>query len=603
MQNEHAWWLALCAALFAAALSGCSDCGGSGGAGASNKDDASLADGSDVRCIAAKFYCDGQSAMPCDPDADSAGVDCTEQGKTCNPQLGCVACEPGETSCEDGKATWCRDDGTLAVFECDPVQGLTCRPDGCLGECALNAVHDSYIGCEYYPTITLNPVWSGFAFAIAVSNASREPATVTITRGADEVAKKEVGAGKLEIFELPWVPALKGGDLECTTPPDPGVTRLAAGGSYRVRSDRPVTVYQFSPLEYELDPAPSECPVLSQCGGSESRCLSYSNDASLLLPTTALTGNYTVLSWPSQADGAGFIAITATEDGTSVTLHGAGKFRAGAGVDALGKGKVELDRGDVLELVAAGDSDVSGTRVRASKPVQVISGHSCANVPSSDTGTCDHIEEAMLPEDTLGREYVVTLPVYADLATSAPHVLRITAIEKGTKVRFDPEVVAPITLDAGEVWEMELDGAALDHVHVKTGKPALIATYMEGYQALPGSSILGDPSLALAVPIEQYRSDYLFTAPVTYAVNIADVVAKEGAHVSIDGVAIAPADFAPIGASGYGVAHVSLDHETSVHTLKADQEVGLTVYGYGFYTSYMYPGGADLERITVVPVL
>jgi hypothetical protein len=32
-------------------------------------------------------------------------------------------------------------------------------------------------------------------------------------------------------------------------------------------------------------------------------------------------------------------------------------------------------------------------------------------------------------------------------------------------------------------------------------------------------------------------------------------------------------------------------------------EVGLTVYGYGAYTSYMYPGGVDLERITIPPVL
>ena len=29
---------------------------------------------------------------------------------------------------------------------------------------------------------------------------------------------------------------------------------------------------------------------------------------------------------------------------------------------------------------------------------------------------------------------------------------------------------------------------------------------------------------------------------------------------------------------------------------------GITVYGYGQYTSYMYPGGADLQRITV-PIL
>ena len=35
---------------------------------------------------------------------------------------------------------------------------------------------------------------------------------------------------------------------------------------------------------------------------------------------------------------------------------------------------------------------------------------------------------------------------------------------------------------------------------------------------------------------------------------------------------------------------------------KADKPVGIVVYGYGQDTSYMYPGGLDLKRITEPPV-
>ena len=32
--------------------------------------------------------------------------------------------------------------------------------------------------------------------------------------------------------------------------------------------------------------------------------------------------------------------------------------------------------------------------------------------------------------------------------------------------------------------------------------------------------------------------------------------------------------------------------------LREDGQKGIVVYGYGAYTSYMYPGGLDLQRIS-----
>ena len=74
-------------------------------------------------------------------------------------------------------------------------------------------------------------------------------------------------------------------------------------------------------------------------------------------------------------------------------------------------------------------------------------------------------------------------------------------------------------------------------------------------------------------------------------------------NVRIDGMLLSASEFTPVGKSDYRVAQVLLDNAKSVHTLSASDEVGLTVYGYGWYTSYMYPGGADLERIFLPPIL
>ncbi|MFT3928053.1 MAG: IgGFc-binding protein [Myxococcales bacterium] len=542
--------------------------------------------------------------MSCGPDAGAA-QDCSALGKVCNEYSGCADCIPEQASCENGQATWCSPKGELLAFECDPVQGLTCDPDGCKGACTLGEVHDSYIGCDYYPTVTLNPVWSGFTFAIAVSNASGADTKVTITRGDAVVKEEMVGAGELKSIPLDWIPELKGGDSQCATPPPAGGTRLVANGAYRVRADRPVTVYQFSPLDYELSPRPAACPVIAECStkSNETRCLSYTNDASLLLPASALTGSYTALSWPTQDNGSGFIAVTATEDGTELTLTGQGATVAGAGIGSTAQGTVSMKRGDVLEVVAAANGDLSGTRLRANKPIQVLGGHSCANVPTKGIDTCDHIEEVLFPEDTLGKDYLVTLGIFANQQTLWPSVVRVAAIQDGTNVSFDPPLFPAKTLNAGEIVQVEQSGANAQPVHVMGDKPILVTTYMVGQEALPEAHFVGDPSMSIAVPTEQFRQSYIFTAPTSYAINFASVIAKPGANAKIDGVVVEDSAYTPIGSSGYGVAHVELSSDTSVHTLEASQEVGLSVYGYGSFTSYMYPGGADLDRITVPPIL
>ena len=115
-----------------------------------------------------------------------------------------------------------------------------------------------------------------------------------------------------------------------------------------------------------------------------------------------------------------------------------------------------------------------------------------------------------------------------------------------------------------------------------------------------GARSLGDPSLSNLVAVEQFRSKYTFLAPDDYPVSFADVVAPLGTKLVVDGAPVA-ATLETI-ASGYGVARVPLGAgKNGAHTLEADASVGLQVVGYGAFTSYQYPGGLDLKRISIVP--
>lgn len=552
----------------------------------------------DCTTLGRSFDCQGDVAVPC--AAPDAKLDCAAVGKTCNPDLGCVSCKPGTGTCENGHATACRVDGQGSFdFECDATQGMSCTPGGCVGACSPQELGASYVGCDYYPTVTANTGlwWSGFDFAVAVANTTTEPTQVVVTRGSETVESRTVAPKGLEIIKLAWVEELRGPEPDIAglpkAVPPPSIVH---GGAYRLRSDHPVTVYQFNPLDYEIAPAPAGCPT----SGSKEGCFSYSNDASLLLPTHVLTRDYMAVTWNSLGCRSGFVTVTATRDDTTVQLSPVGEWEPGAGIDENGHGIAKLNAGDVIQISAADaggpfcmnyqGTDISGTRVSASKPVQVIAGHACANLPTPKTDACDHLEEAMFPLETLGKDYLVAVPADPS-GDKSPHTIRILATEPGTELTLDPPLAPAGELAPGKPLEIPY---VLDDVRVTATKPVLVAAFMQGSKSVPSGA--GDPSESLAVATEQFRADYVFLAPKNYDVSFVNVVAKLGANISVDGALIPAQAFSPIGNSGYGVARWKLE-PTEIHEAKASEKFGITVYGYGTYTSFMYPGGLDLAPL------
>ena len=58
--------------------------------------------------------------------------------------------------------------------------------------------------------------------------------------------------------------------------------------------------------------------------------------------------------------------------------------------------------------------------------------------------------------------------------------------------------------------------------------------------------------------------------------------------------------FVAIGNSGYGLLrHQLANNGTGNYQIGSDEPFGITVYGYGDWTSYWYPGGLDLSTIVV----
>jgi hypothetical protein len=529
--------------------------------------------------------------------------------------------------------------------------------------CEEAVLSKSYVGCDYYPTVVANAVWSIFDFAVVVANAGTTAATVTVTGPMGTNVMQTIEPNSLEKIYLPWVPTLKGADADnCGVPaPLPGSV-VAKAAAYHLVSSVPVTVYQFNALEYGPKGGPpgkswASCPGSQSCAmGGFAGCWSYSNDSSLLLPSTAMTGTYRVTEYTGESQiNQGvtsplmntYIAITATQPGTHVSVHlsPTGSILAGGGVSATpaspdgGTISLTLNQGDVAELASAPGNtvDLSGSLVTADQPVQVIAGSPCAFVPEN-VAACDHLEQSVFPAETLGTQYFVTVPS-GPSGQPLGHVVRFYGNVDGTMLTYpsgppmgcsktwdlvsDPNELntlmqelsdcvagatppvalqCPTSLLAGQV--AECNGIVTSDFEVTGGSNELaIGSFMLG-GSLVDIDGEGDPSESLMASVEQYRTKYVFLAPDDYDVSFADIVAPTGTDVFLDGQRLNPSRLMPIG-GGYGTLRVPLNGVNpagnGAHVIVASAPVGLQVLGYGLYTSYQYPGGLNLKPIAPPP--
>jgi hypothetical protein len=557
-------------------------------------------------CTPGRTYCDGYTFYRCGEDGVSREDEVSCEGG-CNADLGCVECEPGARRCEDGLSRVCTSDRRWAVVRDCSEWGSTCGASGvCADACGSAEASRLNVGCVFYPVPLANFFEeldvSLFDFRVAVANSSDAPANVTVTRGTQRLARVTIAPGRMELITLPWISGqsdgLARGEL---------VSVRGDDGAYRLTSDRPVTAFQFNPFEYQA------------AGGERS----YSNDASILFPAHALTGEYVVSSYrPIGGELYGYVAIVGVDpEDTEVTVTSPvaiaaardGSFPETPAGEPL---TLTLRSGEIVYLVPTQPPpcepsepdgprcpgtghDLTGARIHAERPVVAFGGHLCANVPDS-AGTCDHLETQLAPVETLGSTFT-SAPLVAP-HSGHRNLVRVVAAFDGTTITTEPALElrgpdGPITgaLAAGE-WA---EAFVTTPFRIETSRPAAVAQYLLGAGDPPVRSESGDPSLTLLVPEEQFHHTYVLSTPSSYRPSAGGqsyvlLIREPGSAVRLNGRQIG-APWTRIGEREVQVVPV----DGGVHRLDGDDDFGVMVYGLGKDTSYAYPGGMDLERIVV----
>ena len=607
-------------------------------------------------CTVGQLSCQGANVARC--DANGSGQtwtitdDCASKNLTCSPGLyACTACPPGQSSCDGQNVTMCDPTGmtTTVTAMCDPTQGFACRGGACENLCQLAEQDHSNIGCEYWGAdldnadISASLNAAAQQYAIVVSNATPDvPATVTIQQDnalpgtpsdLSVVGQAVIAPQNLEVFKLGPREVDGSPDGQFNTGTGTALTRHA----YRITSTMPIVAYQFNPLD---------------------NVNVFSNDASVLLPATALnsgTGRaYVVAGWkqtiavssnPAQDFGINlrvFLCILGTRADTHVHIATTARVIPGGpfpmGLDQGAQADVVLQPFDVLNL-ETGDfnADFTGTLLDADQPIAVFPGSEASDAPfftSIANRFCcaDHLENQATPVRTVGQTYAVarmpnrTGAVAAaggDVAVvNSPEWYRVVSATAGTT---HVTTTLPAPYDAFDLVGEGADQVftALQDFSVSADQAATLIGLQASQDAtgvpdgLPG----GDPSLVYIPPVEQWRSDYVLLTPDKYVFDYLVLVATHGTSVYIDGLLMdaTTCDVADVDGVGQAAAYTRYlcqlsypvidptaappnnilpGHQNDgVHHVQADFPVGVIAYGFDSYVSYGYAGGTQLTEI------
>jgi len=585
--------------------------------------------------------CDAEGAHQClgaiyQECVDGAWTDVSACASSCDDILGCVDCHPGLNQCSGNDVVSCNSDGTIGpvVSACGTD---TCSDGECQTPCVIAAQQRSYIGCEYWPVDLDNGLdivgspsptpdscatyvnqngsgpqlshdvmtcddgqspfyqstcdWNntcpqGYTcqphdvcanngqfspFAVVVSNPDPVvPTTVTLANH-DGYSQSVVVAPQTVATLVPTELGFPDQSLDYS-----GIETK----SYHLTSDRPIIAYQFNPL--------------NNVGV-------YTNDGSLLIPSSAYDTSYYVLTHKSLArrpikqDWNGYLTVVADDVATTVTVTPTAATRQGTQVPPLVAGQTmtfTLGAFQTLTLEAEALGDLTGTHVECTPACGVFAGHEATNLgPSPNAQLCcaDHLEDMLFPASTWGTHYLVSRS--APRLTSTVDLVRVVAQKADTTLSLTPpQSGCGNVLQPGEFCEFYTS----TDVEITATQPILVGHFLLSNGGLDADS--GDPALSFSIPVEQYREDYTLLVPAQYDANFFAITVPAGGTAMLDGIDVT-GQLTSAGTGAFRVGRVPV--AAGQHQLACPDTCGVEAEGWSEAVSYLYAGGLNFEQIVL----
>lgn len=340
------------------------------------------------------------------------------------------------------------------------------------------------------------------------------------------------------------------------------------GRAVRIVSNNPVYVYGLSTRTQTTD---SYLGFPSNVLGKEYRIINYKATSRVVTPETSKP-EFSVIAVEDSTE----VLIIPTRDLVDGTLEN----------DTL---RVLLERGDVYQSTVAERQtsstpfpDLTGTKIIASKPVAVFSGHECSFVPlpSKFRKTCNHLIEQVPPISSWGKHFFLGMP-----AKRTSYVFRVLADRDSTAVYLDNKPA--YMLMAGQFIELRMK----NDLTLSADKPVLVAQYSEGYG---NGDNIGDPMMLYVSPTNQFLRQYYFSTPNDgdwyHYINVI-VPTKAINSLRIDGLRISDGTLKRDSSDKKPVRLIDTDPEEYIKSLsgKTDNVGGFRKLGNSRYSVGAFP--------------
>lgn len=541
-----------------------------------------------------------------------------------------IICMPGETRCANPGSievcaatglTWdeafCGTNETCMV--CDPDVTPECTGARCVGPCDTSGEVPAAAGCSFFSTgmmtnISVNDIAKPDAVILANPNETGD-ATVNVFlapagSNIEELVGDPItlGPGETHVVEYEE-------NLTDIVGNGSGTSKFQSGGVYHVVSDLPIIAYLHTPYESE-----------------------GTNEASLLLPESALAQDYVIYNYAPYAE-PGYFVVIAVEDQTTVTwrptTETAGNNIPLPFVEVGEVGEYTLNRLDTMRIAASANlgapecrQDLSGTLVESDKPIMVISAVVGVRVPYCNSTGClddplpseplpvagctvddgpffadfaccnatDHIQEVNIPLAYWGKTYV---GAHSPVRANETHFWRVFAGDDDTTITVTPaQPGTPIHLAKRGDW-VELELANAVSVVFEGDKPFMPVQFTARRDL---ANYMGDAAMTQSIPVEQWLNRYAFVTGIDYTEHYVQVIHALGsAPILLDGAAVT--GYYSIG--DYEVADALIDE--GAHLLESDDPFGVEQFGWrgllgepnASTSAYAYPGGLKTESIFI----
>ena len=307
------------------------------------------------------------------------------------------------------------------------------------------------------------------------------------------------------------------------------------------------------------------------------------------------------------------VLLVGTEDNTTVTVIPTQNIVVPQNIQLSNSNEVIVAAGTSFSFTlhklqtflfgAPGNNDITGTSIVSDKPLTVISGHECGNVPD-DVEACEHITEQIPPTVNWGQQFLLTpysgKPVqYYKIITASNH----------TTYNF--------TCGIGNTTTYNLHTAGSSSTHstssnyycsISSDKQILVT------QLVPGAELgnTGDPAISLVPSIDRYSQDVVFVSPnltfgtsndiTSHYINIATTFQST---ILLDGVALSLTWNAIYDYTNNVIGYGTQLNSTSLdipHILTSDNKFTTLIYGIGssITTAYSYSAGlSDIQSILI----